>query len=275
MAIPPGRLSIGLGLEVGSRIHRPRLGASCHDTSIAGVINGTDRFALPTQQTTAGCLNRLSHGSASLARIAVDLALGIAAEVITINPETVAVGQGPGPSQHCLGLQRCGRGSGTDLMGNNTFQITLDGDLLHQGPTAVGVPLQSKRTAIQTAFPQQTVRGLDLNRSGESGAPIRSLQHRLHHGGCTAAPVPHAKTIRHRRRLGRPDLPLAGMGNLGRHTDATPALCDPLSRFKAGKRPGHTPGQLNRSIQRHAPPADRDRGGTPLLSGCVLKHQGT
>ena len=89
---PPTGVTIHPRPQVGLSIHRPRLRPRCHHTTVCGVIRGADRLSLPAEQSSLG------HRSPAApltppARVFVDLALGVAAEVVAVNPEAVAVGR--------------------------------------------------------------------------------------------------------------------------------------------------------------------------------------
>ena len=76
--------AVGKGLEVGQGRASPGLLKSSGNTTITGVINGMDRLVTPTQKLAVGSGHGPAHLRAGLARIAIDLALGVGAEVITI-----------------------------------------------------------------------------------------------------------------------------------------------------------------------------------------------
>ena len=107
MTLRPARITVRTGGQVRNRCHRPGFGPSGHHPTIAGVIHRTDRGTLPAEHSTGGRGNRLAHGSARNPRIAVDLTLGVTAEVVAVDGKPVAVGQCPRASQHGLRLE-CG-----------------------------------------------------------------------------------------------------------------------------------------------------------------------
>ena len=106
MTVAPALIPIRLRTQISGGLHGPGFRPGSHHPAIGGVIHGADRLIVQAEQLALGGCNRLAHSSSRMAGIAVDLTLGVAAEVIAINAEAMAVGQGPGARQNGLGLQR-------------------------------------------------------------------------------------------------------------------------------------------------------------------------
>ena len=109
MTVAPALIPIRFRTQVGGGLHRPGFRAGGHDPAIGGVIHRTDRLVIQAEQLSLGGRNRFAHSSSRMAGIAINLALGVTAEVIAIDAEAMAIRQGPGARQNGLGLQRCHR----------------------------------------------------------------------------------------------------------------------------------------------------------------------
>ena len=204
-----------------------------------------------------------------MTRIAVHLALGVAAEVVTVEPEAMAVRQSPSACEHSLGFQSRWWRPGTDLVGHNPLEIALEGDLLQQGPGSVGIRLKTEGTTHDPPLPAQPIRSLEQQGPRLQTIARRRLNRGGHHRG-DGLRRGAVTDVGQWRCIGRkPHLPGIGMGHLRPRTFGTPTLRHPLSRLKAGERPRHKTGDGQRFRQGAPPPADQQRGGTDQLRRAI------
>ena len=121
-----------------------------------------DRLASPAEHPGLGGDNGPLDRRPCPAGIPINLALGVGAEVIAVHGKTPLVAQRPGARQHGLGLQGRSRSPRADLVGHHPQQIALQGHLLHQAPTAIGIPLEPEGTGINPALPTQPTGSINL-----------------------------------------------------------------------------------------------------------------
>ena len=139
-----------------------------------------DRLASPTEHQGLGGDHGPLDRRTGPAGIPINLALGIGAQVIAVHGKTPLIAQRPGARQHGLGLQGRSRSPRADLVGHHPQQVALQGHLLHQAPTAIGIPLQPEGTGINPALPAQATGSINFQ---------RALQHRA----CAARSTPGSK----------------------------------------------------------------------------------
>jgi len=158
-------------------------------------------------------------------------------------------------------------------MGQHTLEVALEGHLLHQRPTPIGVSLQPERPGEGAALPAQTAGGRDLQWPLQPAPAGRGAQFRLQllaealplqaralaGGGCQAGFSPH--------------LPLRRMGHHHLATVAAPGQGDLFRRFEARKGAEHLPLQLQRLRQRQRTPTQLQLRGAVTLAASIHQLQ--
>ena len=189
------------------------------------------------EHLASGRHDRRPHRGAGLAGVAIYLALGVGAEVVAIHAVADEVLHGPGTSQHRLGGQGCRRGAGPDLMGHHPLEVALQGHLLQQGPTAVGIGLEAEGSAVATVLPEESGRGLDPNRPLQHHRTLSTTQFQ-HQAPALATLHQAGGEIRRSRAVGRgPHLPLRRPGDPGLGTGGRPAAGRRLGALVTGEGP--------------------------------------
>ena len=113
-------------------------------------------------------------------------------------------------------------------MGHHALEITLQGHLFHEGPAAVGIPLQTERALKHPLAPTQSPGRIDLQRALRRRPPFRQLQHRINGELQSGRPVPHREIHRNRSPRRRPDLPISRMSHFGGDAEGPPTQRHPL-----------------------------------------------